>query len=453
MPRRTRNRKRSMGLAVIAALILSGSNLPGQTGRASDAVVVIRDVNVVPMDTERVDVDRTVILRGAAIERVGPAQQTVVPRGATVIEGRGKYLVPGLADMHVHLADPGDPTGTAEAELMMFVANGVTTIRSMRGFPNHLSLRNKVASGELLGPAIITAGPGLDGQSAKSPADGEAAVREQKMLGYDLIKILPGLSLPTYDAIARTAHQLSIPFAGHIPAEVGLLHALDAGQQTVEHLDGYLELLNGSKPVAREKVLEVVRHTLDAGTWNCPTMAVMEANLGLIEEARLLSRPELEYVPEAFVKQWLKIRSYGNPPRAVSEAMEENRMTLRKALNDAHARILLGTDSPQLFNVPGFSIRLETRLMADAGLKPYDILRSATERVGEYTGRPCGTIKPGQCADLILLDADPLKDIQNLNRLAGVVVRGRWLPSSDLQRRLQVIRERPGNYRPQARSR
>jgi hypothetical protein len=232
-----------------------------------------------------------------------------------------------------------------------------------------------------------------------------------------------------------------------------LLHALDTGQQTVEHLDGYLELLNRSKPVAREKVLEVVRRTLDAGTWNCPTMAVMETNLGLIEEARLLSRPELEYVPEAFVKQWLKIRSYGNPPRGVSEAMEENRMTLLKALNEAHARILLGTDSPQLFNVPGFSIRREIRLMADAGLKPYDILRSATERVGEYTGRPCGTIKPGQCADLIVLDADPLKDVQNINRLAGVVVRGRWLPSSELQRRLQAIRERPGNYRRQASSR
>src|SRR5215216_5857192 len=134
MPRRTRNRKRSVGLLVIAALTLSGSTLPGQASGASDAVVAIRNVNVVPMDTERVDVNRTVILRGAAIERVGPAQQTVVPRGATVIEGRGKYVVPGLADMHAHLAEPSDPPGTAEAELMLFVANGVMTIRSMRGF-------------------------------------------------------------------------------------------------------------------------------------------------------------------------------------------------------------------------------------------------------------------------------------------------------------------------------
>jgi hypothetical protein len=192
---------------------------------------------------------------------------------------------------------------------------------------------------------------------------------------------------------------------------------------------------------------------LDAGVWNCPTMAVMEANLGLVDEAVLLSRPELAYVPEAFVKQWLKIRSYGNPPRAVSEAMERNRRNLLKALNDANARILLGTDSPQLFNVPGFSIQREIRLMAEAGLKPFDILRSATARAGEYTGRPCGTIKAGQCADVILLDANPLKDLQSLKLLAGVVVRGRWLPSSELERRLKAIRERPGNYRLPASSR
>jgi imidazolonepropionase-like amidohydrolase len=180
---------------------------------------------------------------------------------------------------------------------------------------------------------------------------------------------------------------------------------------------------------------------------------VMEANLGLIDEATLLSRPELEYVPEAFVKLWLKVRSYGNPPKAISEAMVENRKALLQALNDAHARILLGTDSPQLFNVPGFSIRREMRLMADAGLRPYDILRSATTQAGEYTGRPCGTIRPGQCADLVLLDADPLKDIQNLDRIAGVVVRGRWLPARDLQQRPRAIRERPGNYRMQVISR
>lgn len=445
-----------MGLAVIAVLVSSEINLSAQAGRASGPLVkaiAIRNVNVVPMDTETVEVDQTVILRDAAIERVGPAKQVVVPPGTTVIEGRGKYLVPGLADMHAHLAEPSDPPGTAEAELILFLANGVTTIRNMRGFPSHLLLRDKVARGELLGPTIISAGPGLDGETAKSPADGEAAVREQKKLGYDLIKVLPGLSLPTYDAIARTARQLNIPFAGHIPPDVGLLHALDAGQQTVEHLDGYLELLKGSKPIAREEMSEVVRRTVDSGAWNCPTMAVMEANLGLIEEASLLSRPELEYVPEAFVKLWLKFRSYGNPPRAVSEALEENRKTLLKALNDAHARILLGTDSPQLFNVPGFSIRREIRLMADAGLKPYDILRSATERAGEYTGHPCGTIRPGQCADLILLDADPFKDVQNISRLAGVVAQGRWLPSRELQRRLQAIRERPGNYRRQASSR
>lgn len=431
----------------MTALILSAPDMLAQPALGSDVVVAILNVNVLPMDTERIALNQTVVVRGSTIASVGPAKDTLVPPGATVIEGHDKYLAPGLADMHVHLADPNDPPGTAEAELMLFLANGVTTVRSMRGFPSHLVLRDKVASGELLGPAIIVAGPGLDGDSVKSADEGERAVQEQKADGYDLLKVLPGLTLPAYDAIARTAHQLGIPIAGHVPAEVGLLRAFELNQQTIEHLDGYLELLDGSKPIPREKLLDVVRRTVDAGVWNTPTMAVMEANLGIIDTAHLLSRPELEYIPEAFFKQWLKIRSFGNPPKAVSEVMQKNRMILLKALSDANAPILLGTDSPQLFNVPGFSIRREIQLMADAGMKPYEILRSATQRAGEFTKWPSGTIEPGQRADLILLDGNPLRDVQNLSRLAGVMVRGHWLPATELQSRLRAVRDRAVNYR------
>ena len=193
--------------------------------------------------------------------------------------------------------------------------------------------------------------------------------------------------MPVFDAIAKTANKARIPFAGHVPAEVGLLHALDMGQKTIEHLDGYLELLNGSRAMDPEKASDVVRRTVETGVWNVATMAVMETNLGLIAEADLLKRPELEYMPETFIKQWLRIRSFGNPPKAVSEMMHRNRMLLLKALRDRDARILFGTHSPQLFNVPGFSIHREMRLMKDAGLTPLDILRSATARVAEYTRR------------------------------------------------------------------
>ena len=163
----------------------------------------------------------------------------------------------------------------------------------MRGFPNHLALRDRVASGELLGPNIITSGPPFDYASVRSPAEVEQAVREQKRLGYDLIKVLP-VSRPAYDTIARTSHELGIPFAGHIPAEVGVLHAIEMGRQTIEHLDGYIELRLDYAPMTEEKMRTFVRRTLDAGVWNVPTMSVMEANLGILNIDPLKARPELE---------------------------------------------------------------------------------------------------------------------------------------------------------------
>jgi imidazolonepropionase-like amidohydrolase len=206
--------------AILSVLI---SRATPQRSRATHPVFVVRNVTVLPMDSATALPNQNVVIENNTIQRVGPERDAGIPSGATVIDGRGKYLLPGLADMHVHLATPTDPPGAAESQLILYLANGVTTVRNMRGYPNHLTLRNRVASGELLGPNIVTAGPGLDGPSARSPAEGEQAVREQKRLGYDLIKVLPGLSLPTYDAIARTSHALGIPFAGHVPEQVGVL--------------------------------------------------------------------------------------------------------------------------------------------------------------------------------------------------------------------------------------
>ena len=164
-------------------------------------------------------------------------------------------------------------------------------------------------------------------------------------------------------------------------------------------------------------------------------------------EERALARPDLEYLPEGFIQEWVKLRSLDKSPRTVGLAIQKDRMTLLKIMNDADARLIFGTDSPQLFNVPGFSIHREMQLMREAGMSNYEVLRSATQRVGEYTGQACGVIEPEHCADLILLDENPLEDLANLRRLAGVIVRGRWLPSSEIQRNLKLIRNRPGNYR------
>lgn len=231
--------------------------------------IVFRNVNVVRVDTGAIDVKQARVVRDGLIKAVGRNDSNSTPEGSTVIDSRGKYLLPGLADMHAHLAEPLDPAGTAEAQLMLFLANGVTTVRSMRGFPNHLKLRERVRKGELMGPTILVAGPGLDERWPRSAAEAKAAVLDQKRQGYDLLKVLPGLSLPVYDAIAKAAKNAGISFAGHVPPAVGLRHALDAGQSTIEHLDGYVGTPDS------------IQRTVEVGVWNIATMAVMETNLGL----------------------------------------------------------------------------------------------------------------------------------------------------------------------------
>jgi imidazolonepropionase-like amidohydrolase len=438
--------KRKTYLVSLAALACATPHLVPQTSQPTKATVVIRDVTVLPMDSAATLPDQNVIIRDGKVQRVGAERDVPVPSGAIVIDGRGKYLAPGLADMHVHLAQPEDPPDTAESQLMLYLANGVTTVRNMAGFPKVLEVRDKVARGEALGPTIITAGPVLNGESAKTPADGEQAVREQRRLGYDLIKVLPGLSRPTYDAIANTAHEVGIPFVGHVPTDVGILHAIEMGQQTIEHLDGYIELRLDYTPLTEEKLHTFVQRTLEAGVWNVPTMAVMEANLGIVSLDQLRARPELAYSRDATVQESIQIRMRDRAPKELGVTMERDRMRLLKALNTAHARIMFGTDAPELFTVPGFTIYHEMKLMAEAGMSNYEVFRSATEQVGEYTQKSCGVIKAGACADLILVDANPLEDLNNLRRLSGVMVHGRWLGRTELQRYLDTARGRPGNY-------
>jgi imidazolonepropionase-like amidohydrolase len=434
-------------LVAVAFVLVLNTIVPGAAGIQSPSVTVFQNVTTIPMDGDRIVEQQTVVVQGSVIKAVGATASTRVPAGAVVIDGTGRFLLPGLTDMHVHLPGPTAPAGRAADELFLYIANGVTTVRSMAGADNHLLLRERINAGKLLGPTLILAGPGLDGERVKSPADGEREVREQKRRGYDLVKILPGLSLASYDAIVTTAREVNIVFAGHIPADVGVRHAIDSRQSTIEHLDGYLELLKGREPITADTIAPIVAETKDAGVWNVPTMAVMAVNVGTVSTNELVKRPELRYIARAYIEQWLALQTRSNIPKPTSEIIQVNRLRLLKALSDAGARILLGTDSPQLFNTPGFSIVREMQIMVDAGMTPYQTIRTGTEQIGEYLKRPCGTITPGACADLILLDGNPLVDLRRLTDRRGVMVRGRWIPAAEIQRQLERIGKAPGNYR------
>ena len=444
-------RKKVLQLCAAALLLLGCGGPAGARGapaqsKGQEQVVAFVNVNVVAMDSERVLADQTVLVRGGTVAEVGPASKVKVPAGALRVDGRGKYLMPGLAEMHGHIPPPQAPKEFTEAVLFMYVANGVTTVRGMLGAPGQLDLRERANRGELLSPTLYLAGPSFNGNSVSSPAQAAEMVRQQKREGWDLLKVHPGLTRDEYDAMARTAREEGIRFAGHVPAEVGLTHALEMGQETIDHVDGYIEHLGADgAPLDEAKLAETVRLTKKSGAWIVPTMALWETLLGVTSIEKLLSFPELKYMPAQQVQNWEKAHRarQANPQfdRKKAELTAANRKRILKALYDGGVPVIFGTDAPQQFSVPGFSVHHEMALMRESGFTPYQILLTATKNAGEYHKNKArfGTVTAGSRADLILVNGDPLKDLSNVARRAGVMVRGRWLAEEEIQKRLASI--------------
>ena len=460
--------KKLLSLLIVFATFASVITAAAQNANQSTSApqtVVFANVNVVPFDRERILEAQTVIVRDGRIAEIGPANKTKAPAGAVEIDGRGKYLMPGLADMHVHLFPGTGQDDLAQQQLQMFLANGVTTIRNMIGKPEHLALRDRVAKRELLGPTMYTAGPPLLGNTVATPEDAERAVTEQKKAGYDLVKVHEGLSPETYAAIAATAKRVGIPIAGHVTASVGLKRALAAQQTSIEHLDGYLQaMVADDSPVPptpsqvvvgpvlehidETKIPKLAAATREAGVWNDPTLTLFKLVVSDTTPEELLKWPELQYVPakmrEGFAKQ--KQSTLGKPvPLSERQRYLDLRNKMLVALHAAGAKLLIGPDSPQFFLVPGFATHRELQSFVDAGLTPYQAIEAATRNPAEYfatvmkTTRDFGTVETGMRADLLLLDANPLQAVANLSKRAGVMVRGRWLPETELRKMLDNI--------------
>ncbi len=437
----------------LCLLITLGCNsaqpLPDQpTGAASDAIAFV-NVNVITMAQPGVTAGQTVIVQGDRIVSIGPAATVSVPSGARVIEGAGKYLLPGLAEMHGHIPPPQAPAQFTEDVLFLYVAAGTTTVRGMLGHEGQLELKERAKSGEIVSPNLYLAGPSFNGNTINSPEEAVAKVRQQKREGWDLLKVHPGLTRAEYDAMARTAREEGIRFGGHVPAEVGLAHAIEMGQETMDHVDGYVEHLEAEeKPVDEQRLAEIVRISREAGVWIVPTMALWETLYGTADLATLESYSELKYMPRSQVSQWIEAHKarLAHPQfnAAISRNVIDNRMKILQALNQGGVRILMGTDAPQQFSVPGFALHRELERMSAAGMTPWDILRSGTVNVGEYFREhdTFGMVAKGHRADLLLVDANPLDDIANVAGLSGVMTRGRWLSRGDIDTRLAQIAAR-----------
>jgi imidazolonepropionase-like amidohydrolase len=451
-------------LLACGACLVSGGCIPSHPiteSRAGLTDVAFIGVNVLPMTSrDSTLVGRTVLVRDGRIAAIGPAATVKVPARAFRIDARGQYLMPGLVDAHVHLEYFGDPS-----VLALFLANGVTSVRNMDGRPYLLAWKGRTASGDLLGPTIYTAGPILDGDPpvrddntvVRNVAEARAAVAAQDSVGYDFVKVYTNLSAEVYRAVLAAARERGRRVAGHVPRSMSVEDVLASGQHSVEHLTDFDELVEAetssvrnrshwsrrylAMPVDTVKMVAAARRVAASGVWIVPTVIQADRGLAPLDSVRAwLAAPEMARVPAEGREFWerLAARNAARMDSADWQVVKRgraNRRALLRALRMAGAKIAVGTDTPNPFVVPGFSVHEELAIFVEAGFSPREALMAATRQAAELmdTSDVAGTVEIGKRADLVLLSTNPLADIRTIRRPVGVMVRGRWIPAPELE--------------------
>jgi imidazolonepropionase-like amidohydrolase len=441
-------------LLLIAMALLAPAPGQGDT-------LVIAPVNVVSMQDGSIRGRQAIVVDDGTITAIRDAGDLGDEAGAN-IDGQNAWVIPGLSEMHAHIPPQIRGEQYAQDVLTLFLANGISTVRGMLGEPWHLELREWLAAGRWTGPRLVTSGPSFNGNSVSSPGQAARRAREQQAAGYDFLKLHPGLEAEEFQAIADTANEIGIPFGGHVSFAVGLDTALASGQATIDHLDGYAEqLLPLGSPlhgVAPEwfglnlaagfdtaRIPALAGSTALAGVWNVPTQSLFETTAGPLSVAELLARPGMEYIGPELRERWSAAVS-----RLQSAAGEQDRAAflaarraLILALSEAGAGLLLGSDAPQIMNVPGFSTHQELEYLVQSGLTPLQALQSGTIAVARFFREPArGDVAPGMTADLILLRSNPLENISATQQIQGVLRDGVWYDRAALDRMLQEVAAR-----------
>lgn len=459
-----------MKLIILTAIvILSVISAIGQT-------TAFVGVNVIPMDRERILANQTVVVRNGKIAEIGDAANVRVPKDAVTVDAKGKYLIPGLVDMHTHLLSDDDayPDSIAPDELRVMVANGVTTARFMIGTPELLKLRSQSASGEIVAPTIYVASPHLTGREqgnnfvVKSLDEARDAVRKSKAAGYDFVKVttfVPGL---IYEAAVDEAAKIGIRVVGHADSRfVGVERAWKAKQQ-IEHLDGYMELLlKADAPMKgsvsdlyiynadnwksfdymdESKIPEIARKTVASNPFFDPTHHFMKNSFGRLRtEDEMRAQPDFKFYPAKVQAQWFDFykrnRFINTVPIEKRARWIELREKLINAIVDAGGKMLAGSDTPEFLWLYGFGLHHELKSLKDAGVSNYTVLAAGTRNAHEFFGTldRNGTVQKGKVADLILLNANPLEDISATKNRAGVMLKGKWYTQAELDKWLDEI--------------
>jgi imidazolonepropionase-like amidohydrolase len=452
--------------------------------------LAITHVTVIDATGAPPQTDSTVVIVDSLISAVGPSSSLDIPRGTKTIDASGKFLIPGLADMHVHLTGAGEPGGSREFILPLLVANGITTVRDMGGSAVLLKrLRQEISSGDRIGPQIFFTGPYLDGDPpyfqpsivVRNAQDAAAAVEQLKSDGVDFIKVQSRLQPAGYFAIAQASRRAAMRYVGHVPDSLSARAATEAGQASIEHLTGVLLACSTREDELRrrqlaappsagslhqslerlrfwqqdlldsysdQKATELFQAFVANHTWQVPTFPLLIHLAYLTPETDLAHDPRLKYVPAGVRKNWDEGRRQ-NLVHQTEEEYELRRKLVRSSLSVVKQMylggvpIMAGTDTAAPNVLPGFSLHEDLVDLVEAGLTPLAALQAATVKPAEFLGRTAvqGTIVPGKRADLILLDANPLQDIRNTQKIDAVIVNGKLLNRGDLDTLLgQVAR-------------
>lgn len=418
----------------------------------SSGPIVITGVTVIPMDQERSLDTQTVVIESGMIAAIGPDGSLMPPDGAHTIDGTGKFLMPGLADMHVHLI--------SEGVLPLFVANGVTTVRNMAGEPVHMQWRDEVAASARTGPTILTTGPTVDGSPpaarddpppaiVTTPEEASEAVRAHAAAGYDYIKAYSMLDPEPYRALMATAGEVGIAVVGHLPRNVTPSDVFSFGQKSIEHTEEFIYTYL-RRDLDEARIPEIVNMVKESGAWVVPTISTYANFTRLIghphylEEA--LNRDEMRYLAEGYHQYWRHQNGFvGRPDLVEHHQRLAYQYRLIAALAKAGVPLMAGTDTPIPVMIPGFSLIEELRELRAAGLSTFDVLKAATAEPGRFVAETLpaatrfGEVREGYRADLVLLDADPLADIENVRRISAVIARGRLFRASDIQSILEAM--------------
>jgi len=454
------------------------------------AAIAFTHVTVIDATGAAPKADFTVIVEGPRIVAIGPSASTSIPHNAKVIDGSGRFLIPGLADMHIHLTGAGEPSGSREFVIPLLVANGITTVRDMGGSVEALEqLREEINSGKRAGPQIFFTGPYLDGNPpsfqpsivVQTAAEATAAVDKLKAEGVDFIKVQSRLQPAPYYAIALESKKQEIRFVGHVPDSITATAASEAGQASIEHLTGVLldcstresELRqrqiapppkNETQAQANDRDRQWTKDLLDSysqqladklvqtfltnRTWQVPTFPVLVHIGFLTPETDLRNDPKMKYVPAKMREIWEQGRDERLDHRSAEEFALRAEIILRSLqivgkMNSAGVPIMAGTDSTAPNVIPGFSLHEDLAYLVQAGLTPMQALQAATARPAEFLHRTAeqGIIATGKRADLVLLDANPLDNIHNTQKIHAVLLNGKLFERNDLDALLVAVQE------------